>query len=284
MTFNKNIFICWLQGQDHLNTHPKAILFNENLKNWQLLNPDWNVKLVSDIDLRNACKTFSKECLALYDSFDLIHLKIDLGRYVMLYLNGGMYVDMDMYVLRSLKTSTKVQDLIEQASSNKHVLGLSTLNLDYQESFMFIGRPNVINNAMMISTKKNPLLFLAIQTIISKANKYSNDNSYSKIQNSTGPIFINKFFAKFIDYPLTNKKFHIELFQHYYFEPTPPQGNSDIREETIAIHKMELSWIPSHVKSSIKFYYKIKPFILPVVLPFVVIYLYKYLSHHKLNP
>ena len=280
MTFNKNIFICWLQGEEHLNTHPKANLFNENLKNWQLLNPDWKVKLVSDAELRNACKAFSKECLALYDSFNLIHLKIDLGRYVMLYLYGGMYVDMDMYVLRSLKTSTKVQELLNKASKDIHVLGLSTLNLDYQESFMFIGRPTVINNAMMISTKKNPLLFLAIQTIISKSKKFTNVNSYSKIQHSTGPVFINKFFSKFIDHPLT-KQFYIEIFPHYYFEPTPPRGYSDIREETIAIHRMELSWIPPHIKSSIKFYYKIKPLILPIVLPFVVIYLYKYLSHQK---
>jgi mannosyltransferase OCH1-like enzyme len=270
--FNKNIFICWLQGQEHLNTHPNAALFNENLKNWKLLNPDWNVKLISDTHLRNACKIFSKECLVLYDSFDLIHLKIDLGRYVMVYLYGGMYVDMDMYVLRSLKTSTKVQSLLDKASEDIHVLGLSTLNLDFQESFMFIGRPDVINNAMMITTKKNPLLFLAIKTIISKAKKYSNINSYSKIQNSTGPVFINKFFAKFIDNSLTNQKYHIELLPHYYFEPSPPHGYSDIREETIAIHKMELSWIPSHVKTSIKFYYTIKPLIIPIVLPFVIIY------------
>jgi mannosyltransferase OCH1-like enzyme len=275
---NKNIFICWLQGQEHLNKQPKASLFNENLKNWQLLNPDWNVKLVSNTDLRNACKTFSKECLELYDSFDLIHLKIDLGRYVLIYLYGGMYVDMDMYVLRSLKTSAKFQQLLDNAKSDKHILGLSTLNLDLQESFMFIGRPSVINNAMMISTKKNPLLFLAIQTIISKAKKYSNINSYSKIQNSTGPVFINKFFSKFIDHPLNNTKFHIELFSHYYFEPSPPQGHSDIREETIAIHKMELSWIPSHIKSSIKLYYKIKPLVLPIVIPIVIIYMYRHFS------
>lgn len=280
ISFTKNIFICWLQGQEHLNTHPKADLFNENIKNWRLLNPNWNVQLITDEDLRNACQTFSQQCLELYDSFDLIHLKIDLGRYVMLYLYGGIYVDMDMYILRSLDTSPKIQELLDKAKS-KHVLGLSTLNLDYQESFVFIGRPTVINNAMMISTKKNPLLFLSIQTIMSKSHKYSKINSYSKIQNSTGPVFINKFFCKFIDYPLDNNLFHIELFPHYYFEPTPPYGHSDIREETIAIHKMELSWVPSHIKSSIKIYYKIKPLLLPIVLPFVIIYLYKSLSHNK---
>jgi mannosyltransferase OCH1-like enzyme len=278
MPLTKNIFICWLQGQEHLNNHPKSPLFNENLKNWKLLNPDWNVQLVTETDLRNACKTFSKECLELYDSFKLIHLKIDLGRYVLLYLYGGMYVDMDMYVLRSLKTSVKFQQFIDRAIEDTHLLGLSTLNLDIQESFMFIGRPQVINNAMMISTQKNPLLFLAIQTIITKAKKYTDSNAYNKIQQTTGPIFINKFFARFIDNPLNNNKFHIEIFPHYYFEPSPPNGHSDIREETIAIHKMELSWIPQHIKASIKFYYKIKPFILPIVVPLFVIYMYKYMN------
>lgn len=275
MTFNKNIFICWLQGEKHLNTHPKSILFNENVKNWKLLNPDWNVKLVSNADLRNACKIFSKECLELYDSFELIHLKIDLGRYVLLYLYGGMYVDMDMYILRSLQTSKKIQQLLDKVNSNKHILGLSTLNLDYQESFIYIGRPMVINNAMMISTKQNPLLFLAIRTIIVKSYKYKDSNIYSKIQNSTGPVFINKFFSKFIDYPLVNTQFHIEIFPHYYFEPIPPDGYADIQDETIAIHKMELSWIPPYIKYSIRLYYKIKPFILYIIIQFVIIYLYK---------
>lgn len=280
MTINKNIFICWLQGHEHLNTHPKATVFNENIKNWQLLNPTWNVKLVSEIDLRNACKTFSKECLELYDSFELIHLKIDLGRYVLIYLYGGIYVDMDMYVLRGLETSQKIKSLLDKASNDTHVLGMSTLNLAMQESFIFIGRPQTINNAMMISSVKNPLLYMCIQTIISKANKYTTSSTFSKISNSTGPVFINKFFAKFIDHPLNNT-FHIEIFPHYYFEPSPPQGDSDIREETIAIHKMELSWIPSHLKNSIKVYFKIKPLILPIVIPFIVIYMYKYMHKNK---
>lgn len=279
--FNKNIFVCWLQGSEHLNTHPKASIFNENIKNWQLLNPDWKVQLVTDEDFRKACKTISKECLELYDSFELIHLKIDLGRYVMLYLYGGIYVDMDMYVLRGLETSNKITELLDKASQGIHVLGLSTLNLSMQESFVFVGRPNVINNAMMISSVKNPLLFMCIQTIITKSHKYQNSSTFSKISNSTGPVFINKFFSKFIDHPLSKTKFHIEVFPHYYFEPSPPIGHSDIREETIAIHKMEMSWVPSHLKNSIKVYFKIKPFILPIIVPFIIIYMYKYIQHNK---
>ena len=266
-----------MQGEEHLKQHPKANNFTENLKNWQLLNPTWNVKLVTDSDLRQACKTLSKECLELYDSFNILHLKIDLGRYVMLYLYGGIYVDMDMYVLRGLETSDIINNLLHKANNNLHVLGLSTLNLNFHESILFIGRSQLINNAMMFATQKHPLLFLMIQTIITKTNKITSKKSdYSTIHNITGPVFINNFFGKFIDHPLTSNTFHIEIFPHYYFEPSPPHGDSDIRDTTIAIHKMELSWIPKHIQRSIKLYYTSKPFILPFIIPLLLIYIYKH--------
>lgn len=282
MIFSKNIFICWMQGQEHLNTHSKAKIFNENVKNWQLLNLDWNVTLVTDTDLRQACKQFSKECLELYDSFDILHLKIDLGRYVMVYLYGGIYVDMDMYILRGLNTCDLINNLIQKAHNDIHVLGLSSLNLHLHESMLFIGRLTVINNAMMFSTQQHPLLFLMIQTIITKftkqhTKKYRFTNSYSTIQHTTGPIFINKFFRKFVDLPLNPGKFHIEIFPHYYFEPSPPFGKSNITDNTIAIHKMELSWIPKHIQSVIKIYYNIKPIIIiPLIIPIIIISIYKY--------
>jgi mannosyltransferase OCH1-like enzyme len=262
--FNKNIFICWFQGQQHLNTHSKARIFNENVKNWQILNPSWKLHFVSNDELRNACKTFSKECLETYDSFDLLHLKIDLGRYVLLYLYGGIYVDMDMYVLRGLHTSIIINSLIKKASK-KHILGLSSLNLDTHESLLFIGKQQVLNNAMMLSTPKHPLISLMIKSVISNYKKQTafENNSYDIIQNITGPVFMNKFFSNYINTP---SLFHIHVFPHYFFEPSPAYGNSDIREETIAIHKMEMSWVPSHLKHFINFYYKIKPYIfIPII-------------------
>ena len=48
ITFNKNIFICWFQGKSHLDNYHKSIIFNENIQNWQLLNPSWNVYLIDD--------------------------------------------------------------------------------------------------------------------------------------------------------------------------------------------------------------------------------------------
>ena len=261
---NKNIFICWFQGEKHLNTHPKANIFNENIKNWQLLNPTWKLQLVSNKELRNACRQFSSECLNLYDSFDLLHLKIDLGRYVLLYLYGGIYVDMDMYILRGLETSSVITKLIK-ISYKKHILGLSSLNLDLYESILFMGKTKILNNAMMISTSSHPLLCLMIKTIINTSkknnNKKDNQSSFSIIQHTTGPIFINKFFEKFE----SSANFLIHIFPHYIFEPSPPYGDSNIQEQTIAIHKMEMSWVHPYFKHFITFYYKIKPYILLII-------------------
>jgi mannosyltransferase OCH1-like enzyme len=270
MTLNKNIFICWFQGQKHLNTHPKSTIFNENIKNWQLLNPSWKLHLISNKELRNACKKFSKKCLQLYDSFNLLHLKVDLGRYVLLYLYGGIYVDMDMYVLRGLETSPIINNLIK-LSSQKHILALSSLNLDIHESILFIGKYRVLNNAMMLSTKFHPLLSLMIKTIIKTSTKNTYSNSYDIIQNITGPVFINKYFSKFIN--ISSNPFFIEIFPHSIFEPSPAYGNSDIRDNTIAIHKMELSWIPLYLKNFISFYYKIKPYLF-FTITFIIYYLY----------
>lgn len=268
MKFKRYIFICWFQGLEHLKRHPKSVVFQENLKNWATLNPSWTVKLISDKELRKACRLFSKECLALYDSFDLIHLKIDLGRYVLLYLYGGMYVDMDMYVLRGLQTSRVINKLIHKIRNDIPVIALSSLNLDVLESMLFFGKKQTINNAMMFASQKHPILRLLIHTIIKDYPDNTGLDSFTKVQNITGPLRINKFFSIFLD---NQCSFLIKVFPHYYFEPSPAYGHSDIREETLAIHKMEMSWIPPNIKQVIEYYYITKPFILPTLLIIYII-------------
>lgn len=275
MKFQKNIFICWYQGRENLNKHSKANIFNENLKNWEILNPTWSLHFISNKELRNACKKFSKQCLKLYDSFDLIHLKIDLGRYVLLYLYGGIYVDMDMYILRGLHTSRLINNLIKKANNNNiNVLGLSSLNLESYEGLLFIGQSVVLNNAMMFSTPKHPLLHLMIKTINSHKYVPKSFNSFTIIQNITGPKFINNFFYTFIDNPLhLSQKSHIEIFTHHIFEPSPAYGYSDITDKTLAIHKMELSWISPNIKNAIYIYYKFKLTIFILFIFFIIYYI-----------
>ena len=270
--FNKNIFQVWYQGKDEILNHPKGKLFFENSNNWKKLNPLWNYIFVDKNILRNACKLFSKECLELYDSFEYIHLKIDLGRYVLLYLCGGIYVDMDMYILRSLDNSNKINNFIKK--NKKHKIGFSILNLNSYESILFSGYYQFINNAMIISTPKHPLLFNLINTIIKNSNiKYTTEqSSFIKIHNITGPLCLNNFIQSKLHHKKHEKKFFIEIFKHYYFEPKPSYGLADIRDSTIAIHQMEMSWISKDILQFIKFYYFIKPFLLLITFEILHIF------------
>lgn len=260
----------WFQGEENITN----ILFKENVQNWKILNPTWKFHLCDDKILREACKKFSKECLDLYDSFDLMHLKIDLGRYVLLYLYGGIYVDIDAFIIRSLDSSKYINNFIVENDKNdtNSSLGLSTLNLDVVESMIFVGHKKMVNNAIMLSTKYNMFLEKMIIEIIKEKNTfyYSDFNS---IQNKTGPIFLNKFLHKYIKYIHKNKilNHYIKFFPSNIFEPCPPFGmvRCYLTEETVCIHSMEMSWISSNLKELIKFYYNFKPFgiVLLIIYP-----------------
>ena len=108
MRFQKNIFQVWFQGCDKVENET----FTQNMLNWKNMNKDWNYHCLSDEDLRKECAAFSKDCLDTYDSFDLMHLKIDFGRYVTLYNHGGIYTDVDTFVLRPLSSSANINEII----------------------------------------------------------------------------------------------------------------------------------------------------------------------------
>jgi mannosyltransferase OCH1-like enzyme len=268
-TFRKNVFICWFQGEHHLDTlEPrKASIFKENVMKWNLLNPEWDVTLVSDEDLRQACAQVSKACLETYDAFDVMHLKIDLGRYALIYVHGGAYVDMDMYAYRGLDTSDRVQDLVKK-STYKHVFGLSRLNIDAYEAIAIVGRTRMINNAMMLSTAKNPIVLDLIQHVIANWKSNRHASSFAKIQKVTGPQFFNRFIYSYIDDP--PQDIELTVFPPFVFEPSQAFGLSDIRNETIAIHKFEITWMPSAFKHAIKVYYTVKPYLLLIIILILV--------------
>lgn len=276
MEFPKNIYQCWIQGKEKI-TNKSYI---ENVKNWKLLNPEWNHTVIDNEYIRNACAEYSPECIDTYDSFEIMHLKIDFGRYVVLYLNGGIYCDMDMYVIRSLDNSEIISNFINKYNTDTHILGLSSLFVDWYEKYiLFKGNEYICNNAIMISSPKNPMLKEFINSIINTVKK-SNDsdkegslNSIYKIQMTTGPIAFNNFFQNKIKNQNENEL--IEIFPPYIFEPGEPFGLFDIKNETISIHKMEMTWFTDDLKLIVQYYYKLKPYLYIFLAVIILLLLYK---------
>jgi len=241
MGFPKNIFQVWFQGCSKVSKQ----VYAENMKSWMMLNPSWKYSCISDKELRQACAKFSSEALATYDAFDAMHLKIDFGRYVVLYLYGGIYVDMDAYALRSLDTSKDVVDIMSQYNEHTHILGLSTLNLAYSEALIMVGHTTMINNAIMISSPQNPILKTFIEKIIDRAKTIKYNVKWVKISHTTGPNFLNQFVWPYIANPPHNVV--IKLFSNDIFEPCLIP-NCNITDNTISIHSMEITWFPTYLK------------------------------------
>lgn len=267
MTFIKNIYQVWLQGYDKM-TEQKFI---DNSNQWKNLNPDWNYNFIDGNDLENACSQFSTECREIYDSFDLLHLKVDFGRYVLLYLNGGIYVDMDMYIFRPLDSSKYIKNIIKDSEIFNDVIGIGKTNIEKIESLLYNHTSFYLNNGFMLSTPKNPILKRFIEKIILNSKKYNNPNtsSFNKINLITGPKVVNNFFQKYINNCNDlgkNCKYKINLIPYYVFEPCTINNNCKITEDTVAIHNFELSWVDDNYKFLIHFYYKIKPYLLTIII------------------
>lgn len=269
--FEKNIFQVWIQGCDKV-TKPEYL---QNIKNWKSLNPDWKYSCLGEKELREACAKFSPECLHTFDNFDIMHLKIDFGRYVVLYLNGGIFADMDAYVVRSLDSSKDVQTVIEKSRQGLHVLGLSTVNMTAIESFLVFGYKTMINNAIMMATPHNPLIGNFIKEIIAKAkdnNKYLMESM--KVNSLTGPWHVNKYFQPLVASPPSGN--YIKVFDSDVFEPCKVR-DCNITKNTLSIHEMEMSWLPKGFRIVHNSYYAVKNYVpLLFIIPLIYVIIRRY--------
>jgi hypothetical protein len=87
----------WYQGAGAV---PPALA--ANAVRLRALNPDWGYKLWDASGLREACRQLGARELARWEAFPHMHQRIDFGRYVVLYLHGGLSVDFDVVALRPL--------------------------------------------------------------------------------------------------------------------------------------------------------------------------------------
>lgn len=256
--FPRNIFQVWFQGCDQLKD-PDLI---ENTKKWKLLNPLWSYYCVNDNDLRSACQNYSDKCRQIYDGLPFMHMKIDLGRYILVYLNGGIYTDIDMYILKTLETSNIVNSLIEKyEKEDKNVLAISKKETTYLERLAaFFDFGDVYNNAMMISSPLNPILKLYIDAVLKACEPYINydykkGDSYRIIQSTTGPKFFSKFFRNYNHKQSKDTNDELIILPQSVFEPCDFGNECHLTKDTIALHQYQGSWLSNFNKNFTIFYY-----------------------------
>lgn len=245
--------------------------FIENSQNWAKMNDGWNYKCVDGDFLEKACKEFSEECHKLYLQMPSMHMKIDLGRYVIVYLYGGMYVDMDAYILRPLSYSTHVSQVINKYEKhNRHILGLSMLKVNTLESMVYVQKSSMLNNAILFSSPRNPVLKRFIEYIIEHTPQALRGSSIALIQvnQTTGPRIFNTFFNQ----PSKFKDSDIIIFASTVFEPCDLGQQCEITSDTLTIHLFENSWLPDYMRTLTKHYVHVKPYIIPFIV-LIILYI-----------
>ena len=219
----------WLQGSEvipeHYKEYQRSIIYK---------HPEWEYYLWSESSIN---QILTSDQLEVYNSMIYLHQKVDYARYIILYLYGGVYIDMDVKAHQPLDT------LLERFGN--HNLIISKTNSNYIENMIGCGgNKHCLNNGIIFSCKGNDNLGELIAHI---NNNYDCPEWLPRelcIQHTTGPI-------KFTD--LLNNKPDVLILDPEFLEPCL-LGKCDITDNTYLEHSHGLSWVNPHFSKFLTFY------------------------------
>jgi len=147
----------------------------QNIEELQKKNPEFTYQLFDDAMCRDFIQNhFDKPVLHAFDSLIPGAYKADLWRYCVLYIHGGIYIDIKLKSVNNFK-------LIE------------LLDKEYYVKDRLSGGQNGIYQAFMVNLPKNPLLLKCIQQIVQNVkHKYYGRNPLS----ITGPQLMSNYFSQ----------------------------------------------------------------------------------------
>lgn len=147
----------WLQGGEAYKNRPSCV---RSVESWKDCNPGWAHRVWSEACIIQAIKTSGEhDLVSMYTSCSPWIGRLDLAKYILLYLYGGIYADMDTTCVRSF------DDLIA-ASSSDGTPDLLVCECDGSIQTLFIkglfGLPawaSMINTGVFVSLRKrSPVL------------------------------------------------------------------------------------------------------------------------------
>ena len=160
-----NLFTCW---------HTKELppLMQQNYEKLKADNPEFNHYLYDENDCREFIKNnFDENVLNAYNSLIPCAYKSDLWRYCVLYINGGVYLDIKY----------------------KCINGFKFVSLTEKEHFNKDRLDKCIYTALIVTLPKNEILLKCINQIVENVkNKYYGENPLCP----SGPGLLGLFFTK----------------------------------------------------------------------------------------
>jgi len=238
MTIPKVIHQIWFQGEENIPEHLK-----EYHKSWVDMNPSFQVKIWDEKNIESVITKFNDtDTTNMYHNYKYMIQKIDLAKYVILYIYGGIYIDMDVKCIKPIDD--------EFISTNDIILSEMPYFIFHSLLFMTVGHnflEKIINNGIIIVIEKHPILLYTIEE--AKKNKdsfYYHINKTIYVFSSTGPICLTLATKK---YKLENNNINLKILDKTYFEGCSllevNNNECKIPDNAIGIHLYENSWLDS---------------------------------------
>jgi mannosyltransferase OCH1-like enzyme len=186
-----------------MKTNKIPIQMKKAINTWLNLNSEYEYEFYDDIKSREFIKNnFDKQVLMAYDTLKPGAYKADLWRYCILYMYGGVYIDIDTVALLPLRNIIDKDDIFVSARDQNK---------------------DAIYNAFIACVPNHPFLYEMIKYVVNNTqNKYYGINpldptgpvGFGKIMKriigikgnfSIGRFKINNWDFKLLDFPLNNK-------------------------------------------------------------------------------
>jgi mannosyltransferase OCH1-like enzyme len=186
------------------------------------MNKDFEYKLFTDKDNREFIEKYFPFFLNTYDNFEYDIQRADAIRYCILYVHGGIYIDLDYYCNKSFN---EIETLL------KKPIGL----------VLSLNKSDVTTNSIMISNVKEHPMWLECIRNMMKVTPFFIRGKHLKVMTSTGPYMLNRVRTQktfFYDVQILNIVQNCNVcnvskcIRNKEFILTPIEGSSWIEDDT----------------------------------------------------
>lgn len=242
----KIVHYIWYQGKYKIpNEYIKNIKkTKDSLAGWEIKiwDNDSIIELLRDDDY----------LLDKYLNLRMLHQKVDFARYCILYFYGGLYVDMDAYIIKS-------PEFLRMDNPGYNVF-ISKLNWYWYELLLMSLSLEIYNNGVIyVTDKRTDFMRNLIRGV--DYNKRGITKEY-EISNTTGPSFFTK---------VAKDSSGVKILSHEVLEPCIIHS-CDKTSKTVAVHNHKRSWINKRLNVLVDLYGMIRTPLVPII-PLLIIYL-----------
>lgn len=133
------------------------------VKSWMVANPTFDSRFMDDNDCRNFIKdNFSDEVFSVYNALPLGIMRADMWRIAVVYVNGGIYADTDVFCMKSIAPLLSNKDLI--------------LCHEHHDT-------ELVSNFFFAATPKHPVLKEVLELMVTSFNIAFDTESNMLVQN-----------------------------------------------------------------------------------------------------